>query len=534
MANFTYLAIDDFFVREPYFSISLADYNLTPVPPKYINSINVTRLANGASGNYTIQLTAPTSTFSVGSDSLTLVLTTLLAQSQTANEDEKPRLNFVYGWKNGAQCIATGAIVDKFDFSYSNEGTIITYTIGGPVQEIRPNTYSTDIYNRVNTVASNDIEELGNITKLTDSENQLSKLIERIAKYLFPGYTIDVDHSDRTYSGEQNLNSSAFNVSIKPDGASQTLLEYFERLVRACKEWKPNDNPKTVITYGDKFVYEKDGVKYISYDENVPKYDPNGTSNVDYPFNSVSVVSTGTAEGRRGKLDTVTLKLEDGSEVKFTEMQQQHLGTETVINELGGEYGNNFDVVYDHGKKHIKISPNCQGENIKSYVISNNSKSNEVISFNISSAGIAATSAIMGQINSGATYSVDVSSGLSIGSTTNLGGLVPLSQIDLEQLYESYQNSLAETISSHTSEGSLVVYGSQFTVDLDIVSTQIRILPLINGGETFWCGDYTIMGITDSVDSSGYTTTLTVKFAKSKFSEDFNNATYNQGTTKSE
>ena len=50
-------------VKVPSFSISFGNFNLTPVPPKYINSISVKRYEDDNAGTFEINLVMTLATF---------------------------------------------------------------------------------------------------------------------------------------------------------------------------------------------------------------------------------------------------------------------------------------------------------------------------------------------------------------------------------------------------------------------------------------------------------------------------------------
>ena len=519
MSSSTYFAVESFGVRTPYFSISAGGYNLTPIPPKYIKSLSVTRLKDGAAGTFSISLVAPIHTFSKGSDSLSLILTYLLTKSQLAKPDEKTRCTILYGWTNGAKVLLKDAAISSFNFSYAEDNTFVSYSISGAVEETVPFLFSTNIYNRQNTIMNDSSDELGDIVTLNESNNwQVSNIIEKIAKYIYPGYTILVDKCDRSFKpadGKAIEVSTALSFSTNTDGSTVTLQQYFDKLIGSCKEWKPTGykiEKKTDNNSSGYGISEFNSAQLLGSNG---EYLPNVTAGESYeatrPIGTRGNVSKYTVSGD-ALLNTALIMPEN-----FIAIEQ-------------GESGSNYTISYDVQKKYIKISPYNSDADTKTFIIDNNHPTHEVLSFSISSDGIPATGALMA-IDSGKTESIEVSSGLSIASSTNLGGAVPISNLKLEALYDAYSSKLAEIISSNTSKATLKIWGSVFSVQANLAETKIQVYPLINSGETFWCGKYNIFGITDSVDENGFTTEFSLKFDKSKFSEDYNKATDKQGTT---
>ena len=55
-------------VKVPYFSISFGNFNLTPVPPKYIKSVSVKRYEDDNAGTFEINLVMPLATFEKNSN----------------------------------------------------------------------------------------------------------------------------------------------------------------------------------------------------------------------------------------------------------------------------------------------------------------------------------------------------------------------------------------------------------------------------------------------------------------------------------
>lgn len=509
MSSSTYFAIENFGVRTPYFSISAGGYNLTPIPPKYIKSLSVTRLKDGAAGTFSISLVAPIHTFSKGSDSLSLILTYLLRKSQLAKPDEKTRCTILYGWTNGAKVLLKDAAISSFNFSYAEDNTFVSYSISGAVEETVPFLFSTNIYNRQNTIMNDSSDELGDIVTLNESNNwQVSNIIEKIAKYIYPGYTILVDKCDRSFkpaNGKAIEVSTALSFSTNTDGSTVTLQQYFDKLIHSCKEWKVTGREISLKSN------EKDNTYGVS------EFNPTEQSSEVYKY-----IYDTSGDTYQDKLDAYPYR--DRIFNEYVKYSDEFVWVEQ------GESGSNYSASYDVQKKYIKISPYNSDADIKTFIISNNHPTHEVLSFSISSDGIPATGALMA-IDSGKTESIEVSSGLSIASSTNLGGSVPISNLKLEALYDAYSSKLADIISSNTSSATLKIWGSAFSVQANLAETKIQVYPLINGGETFWCGKYNIFGITDSVDENGFTTEFSLKFDKSKFSEDYNKAADKQGTT---
>lgn len=554
MANVEVFAVDNTGVKVPYFSIKTGKFDLTPVPPKYIKSINLKRLKNETSAEYSINLIAPISTFTAGDDSLSLVLTYLLSQNNlTTNPDDLQCIDFEYGWRNGAKIKVSGAVIAKFNFDYVNDNQFITYSISGTCEKINHLLYSTNVSKAQNlalnesyTIDANaaiesgmsslevlNFLQLGNISKFSDDCNKASQIIEKIAKYIFKDYTISVDHSDKSYDSNEEV-ATALCLSNKPStGGTLTLFEYFKSLIAACKEYgaeKTESSGRTfynglpsVVINGETFVLSPDDNSQDTI--NKYTYDPKGSSEYTYPFekDSYMVVYTGGPRGETENPEDYTykdIKLSDGSVVKVISAGNT---------KIAGSYGASFKLFIDPFKKIIKVSPKLDSV-IQTFLISNNSKNNEVLDFSVSSDGVAAISAAMGITATDEQLGIDVGSGGALVSSTNLGGLVPVSKSNLSNLYNYYSHSLAETISTYTSKANMTIWGSAFSVSATITDTAIRIIPTVNGGETFWCGDYMIESIEDTVDESGFKTKFTLSFGKSMFNDTFDTQVANAGT----
>lgn len=544
MANVEVFAMDNTGIRVPYFSIKVGKHNLTPVPPKYIKSVKVSRLRDEVSATFEIHLLAPVNVFTTGDDALTLVLSTLLAQqNMSADQDENIKIDFVYGWYHGAKIKVNGAIVSTFDFNYADDDQFISYVIGGTCAKINSKIFSTKIYNAQNLVLddSDDIKLLGNITEFSENCTKASNIIENIAKYIFDDYTISVDHSDKEYSAGEEVHK-ALGISSKPDGSSTTLYEYFKLLIRSCKEWDATAETidstikKDVSFYNDYPTVNINGEDYVAStdmynDKSVIqalKYDPFGSSEYVYPFDNINLDKDVTNFSDNRDVKYKLVKVND-TWLKFEPVDSSLISVKDVVHITRGSFGESFKLYIDPLKKILKVSPKLS-DNVQTFNISNTNSKNEVLEFSVSSNGIKAISGVLGVLQSGETTSLDVVSGGTLVSTTNLGGLVPVSKANLEGLYDTFINSVAETVSSYTSAASLKLYGSAFTVSASLADTCLRILPTVNGGETFWCGDYMIDGITDIVDENGFISEFSLAFGKSKFNDTFDKKVANAGT----
>ena len=109
-------------VKVPYFSISFGNFNLTPVPPKYIKSVSVKRYEDDNAGTFEINLVMPLATFEKNSVSsktnFTTVLSTMIAASQNF-DDDTAKMTFYYGWQHGAGCIVKDAVISTFEYGIS-------------------------------------------------------------------------------------------------------------------------------------------------------------------------------------------------------------------------------------------------------------------------------------------------------------------------------------------------------------------------------------------------------------------------------
>lgn len=528
-------------IRVPYFCISVGKkYSLTPVPPRYIKSVNVKRLKNQTAAEYSINIVAPISAFSTGSDDLTLILTSIIAQSDTGavNAEEFNQIDFMYGWRNGAQIRVSEALVTTFKFEYVEDNQFINYTIGGVCSNIYPNVFSTAIYSSQNEKIGETNDTLGTITEFYEGGTQLSIIIEKLAKYIFPDYTVSVEHTDKSYDISTDIHT-ILGLSTKLDGATVTMFEYLKMLVNGCRVWEPsvdnNDTFKGMSFFGDFPTFTVDGKTYSVYQDsttlnndyiNSLKYNPAGSSEYVYPFEGI--LASDIIHNDADSTDSVSINL-NGE--KFSLLVQEVNSSEltsTPQSFIGGSYGNQYKMRIDPFKKILRVSSSITS-GPKVYNISNNRFNDEVISFSVSSDGIAAISGAMA-VTSEKQITLDVESGGTVVSNNNMGGLVAITENKTKQLEKYYVNTIAERISTYTSEAQMTLIGSVSTVYADIVDTCIRVLPTINGGETFWCGDYMIDSIEDTVNSDGFETKYVLSFGKSKFMESFDEKVNNAGT----
>ena len=538
-------------IRVPYFCISVGKkYSLTPVPPRYIKSVNVKRLKNQTSAEYSINIVAPISAFSTGSDDLTLILTSIISQSDTGEVDGEKynKIDFIYGWRNGAQTRVSEALVTTFKFDYVEDNQFINYTIGGVCSNIYPNVFSTAIYSSQNEKIGDSNDMLGTITEFYEGGTQLSIIIEKLAKYIFPDYTVSVEHTDKSYDISTDIHT-VLGLSTKLDGAKVTMFEYLKMLVNGCRVWEPSSTSQiesnTGKYFGDLPVVTLNGKTYtLNTNEkindksiiNMLTYNPSGSSEYVYPFESLTadniahrVYAESPNNSRRAGKETGVGVYLDGKLVYLSLIDSSNSNiTNKPKSFVEGSYGNQYKLRIDPFKKILRVSSSITS-GPKVYNISNNRFNDEVISFSVSSDGIAAISGAMA-VTKDNEITLDVDSGGTVVSNNNMGGLVAITENKTKQLEKYYVNTIAERISTYTSEAQMTLIGSASTVNADIVDTCIRVLPTINGGETFWCGDYMIDSIEDTVNSDGFETKYVLSFGKSKFMESFDEKVNNAGT----
>lgn len=556
MANLNYF-INGTSVDVPYLAISINGYSLTPIPPKYIKSIQVTRISSSAASEnsnqtskFTINLVNSVNTFNFGNDNLTFMLSLLM--SEMSNTDSTTNISMIYGWTNGVKMHVKDGVVSSFDsnFGLDSNDSIINYTISGAcsyacvesmqkymltsktnitmytendLKELESrwifNRYSKKYdLNNDGTIDNSDYEMITNaikngpdFTNLASlrlfgiTEYRWSRMIEVLANYIFGDYYkhIEVEHSDRIYDSNYNLNNA--NIFANLDLSNMTLGQVLMAMIKNCYKWNTPDS----------------SIKSTSNSVNL-----NGTNYVIYEQNSIFDLSNPLGNKKITSAAMLNMKnikySDDKQSVTFNVGDKQYIGLKSITN---GYEGDQYQISIDDVNSRIRIGTNLESSVIDTYTISNNNRNSDVLSFSISSTGIPAIAAI-NSAKSGASVTIKVDDGQILVSNTDTGGMVALDDIKMQSFVSKFKNELTDSIANNTSAASLTVLGSNRSCKLGLTDV-IRVIPQINGGDTFWCGDYNIMSITDTVDESGYKITFGLTFNKSKMHSDFDAAAKN-------
>ena len=604
-------------VKVPYFSIAFGDFNLTPVPPKYINSVSVERYEDDNAGKFTISLTMPLSTFEKNSVSptanFTTVLSTMIATSQDFDEDIA-KMTFYYGWQHGAGCIVKDAVISTFNYgiSLSSDRTqLISYEIGGTAAKVTNRMFEKHFYTIPD--ASAVLEEINKLEDIVESYSDFVK--EPIAD---TGVILDEKAKNQLNTILNNpvnrLNyPNGFSVTFKNSSQDTSDNSFTYWIITA------SDNSGIQVTYNNSSYF----VSYNDIPENVnPTYDNLGrvviqsqsdkildsiTSNTNYlinpsqvetvnlsqdslksseEFNFDWIIANGTAATILDNAVTTTGAMYSKSQRAlftasygtsfrisyfverlakylygdvYTNIDVEHSDklydvnedfddiynivldiknidkSNTTLKELLDKlvslcyveetqenaeptrayYEMKFDYTHNGGTVWIGVN-NIKDLDPKVYIISNNYKTKDVISFQVSSNGLPGYAAIKKVLNT-SNAGVEASSGLCFVTKTDTGGKVPLDRADADTMPRAFLSKIAYNISQNTSEANLKLFGSNDTINTTIGKTTIRIMPLINNGDTLWCGDYIVKGIKDTVNESGFRTEFTLMFDQSVF-----------------
>lgn len=556
MANLNYF-INGTSVDVPYLAISINGYSLTPIPPKYIKSIQVTRISSSAASEnsnqtskFTINLVNSVNTFNFGNDNLTFMLSLLM--SEMSNTDSTTNISMIYGWTNGVKMHVKDGVVSAFDsnFGLDSNDSIINYTISGAcsyacvesmqkymltsktnitmytendLKELESrwifNRYSKKYdLNNDSTIDNSDYEMITNaikngpdFTNLASlrlfgiTEYRWSRMIEVLANYIFGDYYkhIEVEHSDRIYDSNYNLNNA--NIFANLDLSNMTLGQVLMAMIKNCYKWNTPD-PSIKSTSNS---VNLNGTNYVIYEQN-------SIFDLSNPLGNKKITSAAMLNMKNIKYS------DDKQSVTFNVGDKQYIGLKSITN---GYEGDQYQISIDDVNSRIRIGTNLESSVIDTYTISNNNRNSDVLSFSISSTGIPAIAAI-NSAKSGASVTIKVDDGQILVSNTDTGGMVALDDIKMQSFVSKFKNELADSIANNTSAASLTVLGSSRSCKLGLTDV-IRVIPQINSGDTFWCGDYNIMSITDTVDESGYKITFGLTFNKSKMHSDFDAAAKN-------
>lgn len=556
MANLNYF-INGTSVDVPYLAISINGYSLTPIPPKYIKSIQVTRISSSAASEnsnqtskFTINLVNSVNTFNFGNDNLTFMLSLLM--SEMSNTDSTTNISMIYGWTNGVKMHVKDGVVSAFDsnFGLDSNDSIINYTISGAcsyacvesmqkymltsktnitmytendLKELESrwifNRYSKKYdlnndgiidnsdYEMITNAIKNgpDFTNLASLRLFGITEYRWSRMIEVLANYIFGDYYkhIEVEHSDRIYDSNYNLNNA--NIFANLDLSNMTLGQVLMAMIKNCYKWNTPD-PSIKSTSNS---VNLNGTNYVIYEQN-------SIFDLSNPLGNKKITSAAMLNMKNIKYS------DDKQSVTFNVGDKQYIGLKSITN---GYEGDQYQISIDDVNSRIRIGTNLESSVIDTYTISNNNRNSDVLSFSISSTGIPAIAAI-NSAKSGASVTIKVDDGQILVSNTDTGGMVALDDIKMQSFVSKFKNELADSIANNTSAASLTVLGSSRSCKLGLTDV-IRVIPQINGGDTFWCGDYNIMSITDTVDESGYKITFGLTFNKSKMHSDFDAAAKN-------
>ena len=610
-------------VKVPYFSISFGNFNLTPVPPKYIKSVSVKRYEDDNAGTFEINLVMPLATFEKNSVSsktnFTTVLSTMIAASQNF-DDDTAKMTFYYGWQHGAGCIVKDAVISTFEYGISldaSNNSVISYKIGGAATKITNRMFEKHFYTISD--ASSVLNEINKITNIVDdessgSDNNVPTTLDENAKLelikilndpclrlSYPnGFTVTYrssprDNKEATYTywditksnasgirikyadsvsftpyrvsnnldqfssnipipenmsptydnlgrfvppNSTNLNSSVLNNSaansILPDVANFTIdatakdtnsnsiesqtntassVYKLTSITNSAIDYSASQRALLSASYGTSFrisYFVERLAKYLYGDvyANIEVEHSDHLYDINTEFDDIYNIILGIKN-----IDTsyVTLKelLNKLVSLCYTEDTQDESGSNKSYYQI------KFDYTHNGGTVWIGVN-NVKDLDPKVYIISNNYKTEDVISFSVDSNGLPGYASIMKVLNT-SNAGVEASSGLCFVTKTDTGGKVPLDRASADTMSRSFLSKVAGDISQNTSSANITLFGSNATINTTIGKTTLRIMPLLNGGETLWCGDYIVKEIHDEVNSQGYITTLVLTFDKSKF-----------------
>lgn len=253
-----------------------------------------------------------------------------------------------------------------------------------------------------------------------------------------------------------------------------------------------------------------------------------------------SVLRTSRLYRQAGQLETklnitdpvVIIKGADNKLYAFEEVSESE--SAKVVGITSGDSSKTFKKYFSRYAKNGKYTLHIKGETNDAtadtiFVISNNNPNNTVIDFSLSAETLPAIAA-MASLNNNATSQVDVSSGLAITASTDLGGLVANDINKLTLLQQELLYKLVNTIDTYISDASMTVIATDKSCNIEITDT-IRVIPMINNGNTLFVGDYIVTSVTDNLSENGFTTTFDLKFAKSELMTDLETAITKQGVS---
>lgn len=548
-------------VKVPYFSISFGNFNLTPVPPKYIKSVSVKRYEDDNAGTFEINLVMPLATFEKNSVSsktnFTTILSTMIAASQNF-DDDTAKMTFYYGWQHGAGCIVKDAVISTFEYGISldaSNNSVISYKIGGAATKITNRMFEKHFYTISD--ASSVLNEINKITNIIDDESSgldssVSTILDdtpyRVSNNLdqFSSNIPIPENMSPTYDNlgrfvppnSTNLNSSVLNNSaansILPDVANFTIdatakdtnsnliesqtntassVYKLTSITNSAIDYSASQRALLSASYGTSFrisYFVERLAKYLYGDvyANIEVEHSDHLYDINTEFDDIYNIILGIKN-----IDTsyVTLKelINKLVSLCYTEDTQDESGSNKSYYQI------KFDYTHNGGTVWIGVN-NVKDLDPKVYIISNNYKTEDVISFSVDSNGLPGYASIMKVLNT-SNAGVEASSGLCFVTKTDTGGKVPLDRASADTMSRSFLSKVAGDISQNTSSANITLFGSNATINTTIGKTTLRIMPLLNGGETLWCGDYIVKEIHDEVNSQGYITTLVLTFDKSKF-----------------
>ncbi len=542
----------DYTSRSVYLSVKISGKDLSVIPPKYIQSFSIERYTQDENGSatFSLDLVAPVYTFDTSTaDSFTFLLTKLLSASivdSSSDAGVSVGLDIVYGWLNGETFGLDNATISKCDVSMNEAGDFARYTISGVVHQVLfngnlKNFYSSSTYLNSKSITESNFDSLIRFPKDNNgvARNQLSYIIENIAKFLYGNdFNIVVDHNDMPVSEKYRSDIAASFSSSEIDKSCVTLFNYLNKLISACycidADAKLEGNISALMPNGDSFVpvirvngqwykiterESNSGYKYT--------YDPNGTMESNHPLSDMDLMASSTS--------WESVLYVTANDTAQGETEKSYYAFDPISNvdksslyylDPGGTPLSCFDKYISRsqsgGKYTLRITASPPTSEKAVFTVSNNANSKlgggDVVSFSLGVDVLPAIKA-MTAVSDGKnnTTTVEAQSGLSIVSTTDLGGLSASDAAEASTLQKQYLSKLLSSIRDITS-ATLTVFATSKSCRIDMIDL-IRVVPTINNGNTYFVGDYTIFKVTDSVDSSGFKTTFELRLHETEINE---------------
>lgn len=526
--------------KSVYIGVTIGKTKLNTIPPKYIESFSVDKYTSDSEGaaTFRLNLVAPVSSFDTTSaDSFTFLLTNLISKSVLSSvvsdsgavRSVSSSMSVTYGWLGGNAYTLPDATITGCTLDMGDDTNSVKYTVTGVASKILFNGTLKN-FRAIDTKMSD--EMFDNLLKFPDGKDKkLSYIIEEVAKFLYgDSYNIVVDHNDRVYDESERSKLIASFSSTTLDKSSMTLFKYLDKLIESCSVASPyivegatdlsgnslnkDLNLPTICVNGVWYKLDQHGGRRgYSYSSYV--YDPNGSPETNYPFDDINL-SEAVSDIDNG---VISVQGDDNKLYVFEQMsidEQRQIKNNTITGGVSKHFNKYLSRYATGGKYTLKITAEAPEDVKVVFVISNNNRNSNIVNFSISTDTLAAISA-MSAIKDGknSTSTVDSQSGLSIVSTTDLGGLSASSVEGTSILQKEFLLALVKNVSNMVSEAQLTVFATPTTCSIE--STDIvRVVPTINNGNTYFVGDYLITKITDTIDSGGFKTQFTLKFKESE------------------